>query len=406
MSNILYLHQYFKTPAQPGGTRSYWIARELISHGHEVTMIAGNQNITQKKEVKMIDGIRVIYLKVPYSNNMGILQRFWSFVRFMFGSTQVALKQKDVDLVIATSTPLTIGFPALVLNYFKKTPYLFEVRDLWPEVPIQMGGLKNPLLKKLAIAFEERIYKKAKHIVALSPGMEDGVIAAGIPSEKVSMIPNMAKIDKFWPRNINSEVYEKFNLKKNSFKVIHFGAMGLANGLEYIINTANELKKQNINDVDFILLGDGAVKEKLEAEVKTQKLSSVFFLGKFPMNETSEIVNACDVSLVTFANLPILATNSPNKLFDSLSAGKPIIVNSNGWTKKMVEKHECGFYVNATKPNELAELLLQIKSQKPLLEKMSQNARKLAEAKYDKSILCKEFADVVEQNFKPKRNND
>jgi glycosyltransferase involved in cell wall biosynthesis len=362
-------------------------------------MIASNQNISKSKEKKAIDGIKVIYLKVPYDNKMSIFKRLISFIKFMFRSTREVLKQKDVDLVIATSTPLTIGFPALVVNWFKKTPYLFEVRDLWPEVPIQMGVLKNPVLKKLAITFEKRIYKKAKHIVALSPGMRDGVIAAGTPAEKVSMIPNMAKIDIFWPRDIDTSIYEKYNLNLESLKVIHFGAMGLANGLEYIIHAAKELKRKNVNDIDFIFLGDGAVKSKLEAEVKAKELYNVYFLGEFSMHETSKIVNTCHVSLVTFAKFPILATNSPNKLFDSLSAGKPIIVNSNGWTKSIVEQYECGFYVDATKPERLAQLLVQLKYKKSLLQKMSNNSRRLAETKYDKSILCREFVDIVESRF-------
>lgn len=403
---ILYLHQYFTTPAQPGGTRSYWISQELISRGHQVTIIAGSQNITKRKEEKTIDGIKVVYLKVPYNNTMGIMQRMISFFKFMFRSTREALKQKDVDLVIATSTPLTIGFPALVVRWLKKIPYLFEVRDLWPEVPIQMGGLRNPILIKLAISFEHLIYKKARYIVALSPGMKEGVITAGTPSEKVSMIPNMAKIDKFWPREIKSIVFEKYNLNKNSFKVIHFGAMGLANGLEYIIEAAAFLSEKNINDIEFIFVGDGAVKIDLELKAGKRQLPNVYFLGKFPMTETSEIVNACDVSLVTFANLPILTTNSPNKLFDSLSAGKPIIVNSNGWTKNMVEKNECGYYVDVTRPKDLANLLIEIKFQKEELARLGKNARKLAETKYDKSILCKQFVDVVEQNFTHKKEND
>jgi len=231
---VLYLHQYFTTPQEPGGTRSYWISQELISRGHEIVMISSSQKIAQKKIEKIIDDIKVIYLKVPYDNKMSIFQRLISFIKFMFRSTREVLKQKDVDLVIATSTPLTIGFPALVVNWFKKTPYLFEVRDLWPEVPIQMGGLKNPVLKKLAITFEKRIYKKAKHIVALSPGMRDGIIVAGTPAEKVSMIPNMAKIDKFWPRDPNSSVCEMFNLNKDTFKVIHFGEIGRASCRERV----------------------------------------------------------------------------------------------------------------------------------------------------------------------------
>lgn len=396
MARILYLHQYFKTPSQPGGTRSYWIARELISRKHEVTMIAGNQNISKRKEVHEIDGIRVIYLRIPYDNSMGIIRRLWSFFNFMVASTVTAFNQKHVDLVIATSTPLTIGFPALVMNWIKRVPFLFEVRDLWPEVPIQMGGLRNSFLIKLARKFEKLLYEKAIHIVALSPGMKDGVVNTGIDSEKVSMIPNMAKIDKFWPRKVNSSFFDKYRINQNSFKVIHFGAMGQANGLEYIIEVAGLLQNDDINHINFLFLGDGAVKKQLEERAEDEGLENVFFLGKRPMDETSEIVNACDVSLVTFKNLPILTTNSPNKLFDSLSAGKPIIVNSNGWTKKMVEDYKCGFFVSPSNPKELKDLLLKICGDKDKLRMLGMNSRKLAENKYDKSILCKKFVDLIE----------
>jgi glycosyltransferase involved in cell wall biosynthesis len=400
---ILYIHQYFKTPDEPGGTRSYWIAKELVSNGHEVIMVTSSIKIVKQKEIKIIDGIQVIYIKVPYDNSMSIIQRLWSFLRFMFKSTFVALNQKNVDLVVSTSTPLTVGFPALVLYYLKNIPYLFEVRDLWPEVPIQMGALKNYFLRKCAIRFEHLIYKKAKYIVALSPGIQDGILKTGIAPIKVSMIPNMAKIDKFFPREIKPEVFQTYKIRKKSLKVIHFGAIGLANGLEYIIEAANLLKDKNIDDIDFIILGDGAFRYKLEKAVNDKQLKNILFLGNFPMNQTSEIVNACDISLISFANYPILATNSPNKFFDSLSAGKPIIVNSNGWTKDIVETFECGYYVEVTKPEELANLLIKIKSRKEELLKRGQNARKLAETIYDKSLLCQKFKDIIEQNFESKK---
>ena len=328
---ILYLHQYFKTPHTPGGTRSYWNSLELMKNGHEITVIRYSPFIDKSMEQEVVDGIKIITLRVQYSQSMGVWQRLNSFVNFMFRSTIVALKQKEVDFVIATSTPLTIGFPALVLKKFRKIPYLFEVRDLWPEVPIQMGGLKNKMVIKIALWFEKTIYKNASHIIALSPGMEEGVIKTGIDASKVDMIPNMSKIDKFWPREPNMDLVHQLNLKPNSFKIIYFGALGQANAIEFILDTAFLLKEHE--DVEFIFIGNGSKQSLIEERIKSQELSNVHFLGIFNMEKTSELVNICDVSLVTFSNIPILATNSPNKLFDSLSAGKPLIVNSNGWTQ-------------------------------------------------------------------------
>src|SRR5690606_18044810 len=132
---ILYIHQYFKTPAEPGGTRSYWFAKALVQSGYKVTMLTAAANITKKQERINIEGIDVIYVKVPYSQSMGIMQRLRSFLKFIVVATRVAWRENGVDLVFATSTPLTVGIPALLLKWFRKKPYIFEVRDLWPEVP-------------------------------------------------------------------------------------------------------------------------------------------------------------------------------------------------------------------------------------------------------------------------------
>lgn len=390
---ILYIHQYFNSPKDKGPNRSYWISQELIKDGHEVVMLTSSSQVTSKIERKIVDGIEVIYLKVPYNQAMGIVKRLLSFVRFMIRSTRIALKEKNVDLVIATSTPLTIGFPALVLKKIKKIPFLFEVRDLWPEVPIQMGGLKNKVLIRLAEWFEKTIYKNAIHIVALSPGMLDGVLKRDINPKKVSMIPNMSKIDFFWSREKNLALTEELSLKRDSFKVVYFGAMGVANGMDYIIDGISEIDDDG--QIEFIFIGAGATEPLLKEKCKNYGVTNAHFLGGYPLKILSEIVNLCDVCLITFADIPILATNSPNKLFDSLSAAKPLIVNSPGWTKQMVEEYECGVFVDPKLPKDLADKVLWLRDNPEKCRKMGLNSRKLAETTYDKSILCREFADVI-----------
>ncbi len=389
---ILYIHQYFKTPKEPGGTRSYWIAQELIKNGHQVTMITADPKAVEKRREAKVDGIKVIYLKEAYNQEMTIATRLKAFLRFVWKSITEARKQKNIDLVIATSTPLTVGITALYMKWFKKVPYIFEVRDLWPEVPIQMGAFKSPLIVKPTRWFEKTIYKNAEHVIALSPGMQDGVTKY-ISNEKTSMIPNMAKVDEFWIREKNVELEQKLGLKPNTFKVIHFGSLGLANGAGTIIESANLLKEDT--SVEFLFVGGGSTEDQLMEECQKYQLNNVKFLGRFPMKEMSEIVNLSDISIVSFKDLPILYTNSPNKLFDSLSAGKPIIVNSAGWTKQMVENHNCGYYVNPHKPQELVDKILYLKQNPDIVKNMGVNSRNLAETVYDKSILCKQFVEVI-----------
>lgn len=394
---ILYIHQYFNIPQGSGCTRSYWIAEQLIRRGHQVTMITAARGQKNAKS-EMVDGIHVVYVKNRYSNYMSPWRKVLSFVNFVRLATQAAMKVKEVDMVYATSTPLTVGAIALFLRRVRGWRYVFEVRDLWPEFPIQIGAVRNPVLIKMLRWLERRIYQKAEHIVALSPGMKEGVIKAGTPAEKVSMIPNMSKPDQFWPREKNEEVAGQFGIDTTKFNVIHFGSMGPANGLSYMIEAAKCLKDRGDDTVRFIFMGSGATEPVIKKQAEQYGLTNVFFIGRQPMVVVSEVVNLCDASITTFLNLPVLQTNSPNKLFDSLSAGKPIIVNSAGWTKEMVEKNDCGFFADPEKPSDLADKLLLYKDDQITLERWGKNARRLSIEVYDKDILTAQVAEVIEKS--------
>lgn len=394
---VVYIHQYFIQPNEPGGNRSYWIARELVKRGHRVTMITSANKLHEPGRVD-VDGIDVVYVKNPsYDNYMSALKKVWSFVAFIRNAIKAALKEKDVDIVFATSTPLTVGAIALWLKWRKKWRYVFEVRDLWPEFPIEIGAIKNGFLIWLLRKFEKRIYDKSEHVVALSPGMKEGVIKTGTPEEKVSMIPNMSKPDMFYPHEPNMEVATQFGIDLTKFNVIHFGSMGRANGLQYIIEAAKYLKDSGDDSIVFVFMGSGATEPVIKQLAEEYGLKNVQFLGNHKMGVVAEVVNCCDASITTFLNLPVLKTNSPNKLFDSLSAGKSIIVNSAGWTKDMVENENCGFFVDPEKPEMLANKLIEIKDNKPLLVEWGKNARRLSLEVYDKDILASKVADVLEK---------
>lgn len=397
---ILYIHQYFKTPEEPGGTRSYWISQELIKRGHQVTMICSTNERHPVPSRVDANGIDVIYVKNEYSNYMPAYKKVISFVSFILSALKAAKKLKNIDLVFATSTPLTVGYIAMRLKKSKGWKYVFEVRDLWPEFPIQIGAIKNKFAIKYLRGLERRIYKNAEFVIALSPGMQDGVVAAGMPVEKTAMIPNMSKPDRFYPHTPDPEIVKDFNLDISSFNVVHFGSMGKANGLEYIIEAARILQERGVNDVCFWFMGRGATEPVCKSLVEKYGLHNVRFLGFHKMSIVSEIVNCSSASITTFRNLPILATNSPNKLFDSLSAGKPIIVNSAGWTKDMVERGDCGFYVDPDNPAALADKIMEVKDNKPLLERWGENARKLSLEEYDKDLLTAQVADVLGKVYK------
>lgn len=394
--NILYIHQYFLTPQEPGGTRSYWISQELIKRGHNVTMITGTNNALHKEpKEEMVDGIRVIYLPNQYSNYMGAGKRILSFVKFMFRAILAGWKQKDVDLVFATSTPLTVGAVAIALKWTKGWKYVFEVRDLWPDALIQ-EDVSNPVVVWALRLLEKMSYHKAEHVIALSPGMKDGVMRVGTKDGECTMVPNMSKPDQFFPREPNMEIVEQFDIKLDKFNLIHFGAMGFDNYNEYIVEAAKLAQEQGKDKLNFILLGDGSTVPTIKKMISDYGLKNIQYLGNHKMNVVSDIVNCCSACIVSFRNIPILATNSPNKMFDSLSAGKPIIVNSAGWTKDLVEKENCGCFVDPEKPQDLVDALEDMANSSKKCKTMGENSRKLSVEVFDKEILSGKVADVLE----------
>lgn len=397
---IVYIHQYFETPDESGRTRSYWFAKAMVESGYDVSVITSEHSHSKRTAgVYDIDGINVVYLRNSYNNSMSNFDKIVSFLRFMILSSWTCLRIGNVRLVYASSTPLTVGIPALLCRVLKGIPFIFEVRDLWPEFPIQIGAIKNRYVIGLLKGLESMIYRKAKHIVALSPGMKFGVIKTGVGKDKVSLIPNMSKPLLFYPHPCSTGVRHKFSIKPENFNVIHFGTMGVANGLDYIIKAAHELSLLGQNAIQFYFAGRGAMEEVLKNEVKRLNLKNVHFLGYMNTYDIAEVVNCCDVTITTFKDIPILRTNSPNKLFDSLAAGKPVIVNSAGWTKDLVENSNCGVYVDVKEPKKCADALIYFKDNHKLVKEMGENARRLALEKYDKKQLVSQFMRLINENI-------
>jgi glycosyltransferase involved in cell wall biosynthesis len=398
--HVLYIHQYFTTPEEGGGTRSYEFARSLVKRGHRVTILTGsklNDPLAngKKKTDEYIEGVHVIYLKTPYSTYMPFKKRLYSFMGFSIHSILAGIRIKRYDLIFATSTPLTVAIPGIILSFLRRVPMVFEVRDLWPEVPIQMGVIKNLLLIKLLRWFEAFTYRHSNHIIALSPGMVKGILKYGIKEEKVTMIPNFCNLDFFKPGKPNNRLLKNLEHKNDSV-IAYSGAISYANNVELIIDTAEKLQEIG-NPVIFVIAGDGILKPKLEKLAKVKKLKNVIFLGKINKYEVVELYRKAIACLVLFKNLPILSTNSPNKFFDAISTGKPIITNMGGWIGSLVENYKIGFSLENDNPRAIIEAVEKLTSMnKNQLEEIGKNARKLAEEKFNRE----EMVEKLEMIFK------
>lgn len=385
---ILFIHQYFRTPQEGGGIRSYHMSKALIEAGHEVEMISAHN--FRNYLFKNIEGIKVHYLPVYYNNKLGFLGRGYSFLKFLILSTFYALKVKSPQICYASSSPLTVGIIAILVKKFRNIPFIFEVMDLWPEAPIQMGFIKNPLLKKILFWLERKIYKESKMVVTASPGMERGV-KISYPKADVITIPNLSDCGFFKPSPKKDLLIEKYKVN-NKFVCCYTGAIGLSNCLDSIINIAVFLQKIKPT-VHFLIAGDGAFLSEIIYRVQQEHLKNISILGYLSKQEISEVYNISDLNLITFNKQPILETNSPNKFFDGIAAGLPTAININGWIRELVEEHECGSHFNSEEAETFLKLIERLEN-KETWTRYSENARRLAELNFNKDKLINSYLSL------------
>ncbi len=368
--HILYLHQFFLTREGAGGTRSYEFARRFVERGHRVRMVTAGDSRS------IVDGIEVVGVRGAYSNymratGMSNLSRMAAFARFAAGATVAALRGPRPDVIYATSPPLTMALPAIAASLRWRAPLVFEVRDLWPEAPIQMGALHNPLARRLARALERFVYARSARLIALSPGIQ-----AALPVGRTELVPNAADLDLFDPEP-----------QAGPFQVAYFGAMGEANDLTSVVDAA-----RLVPDVPFVLMGDGKRRGELE---RTAPPNVSFRSGS--KTDVARLAAESSACLTVFKDVPVLATNSPNKLFDTFAAGRAAIVNMDGWMRELVERGGAGVYVRAGDARDLAEKVAWLRDNPDEVRRMGENARALAEREFGRDELAGRALAVLEE---------
>ena len=404
---ILYIHQYFNTRSGAGSTRSYEFARRWVKSGHEVILITAARDSAVQTRVfrRTIEGIQVFYVHVPYSNYMSFQRRLVAFFTFMVWATWIGIRHlAQIDVVYATSTPLTVGIPGYLLSVWKRVPFVFEIRDLWPEAPVQLGVLRNPLAIALARWLERFLYRAAAHIVTLSPGMLEAVAKTGVPRSKLSVIPNCADLDLFRPEKAPRELTAKY-CAEGKFVSVYTGAMGVANGLSVILEAAKTLAERGQHDIRFFLVGDGGQRPALEEQITRDALANVRLLPRMPKSELATFMTLSDLCLVIFARHRVLQTCSPNKLFDALALGRPVLINFGGWMQELLKEHNAGIAVPSNDPHEIADAIIKLRSQPDLVAEMGRNARALAEREFDRVKLSEELRLTLESVVSARQSN-
>lgn len=401
--HVAYIHQHFATPQQADGTRSYEFARALLAAGHRVTMIAGGHKLTPEDRAggrrvvnKLIDGIDVKYIDVDYDNAMGSLRRWIAFNRFARIATRLAVESR-ADLVFATSTPLTVSKPGRLAAARLKVPFVFEVRDVWPQLLIDMGVLTNPLAKWMMRRMELKAYRSAAHIVILAPGMVDHIVASGIPSDKLTFIPNSCDLELFRPGLPRAEGIDY--PRPGEFTLVFSGAHGRANGLDAVLDAAGELKRRSVKGIRFLFIGSGGMKPHLQRRAADQWLEElVSFHDPIKKPVLAQVLANVGVGMQILADVPgFYNGTSPNKFFDYISAGLPVLNNYPGWLAELIKSHNCGLAVPPGDSKAFADAVLWMRDHPDELKAMGLNARALAEREFSRAEMAKRFVDLLER---------
>lgn len=347
---IVYLHQYYVTPEMAGGTRSYEWAARLVACGYEVEVVTSDQREEGARARSTVEaGASVHWIPVRYDNSMSVPRRMLAFLQFAVTASWKARRLRG-DLVLATSTPLTIAIPALCALLGRPVPLVFEVRDLWPEVPIAMGGIRNPVLKRAARMLERTAYRNSTRVVALSPEMKAGVERVGFPANATALVPNASDVTLFRRPGVEQDA-ERFREEHawlgDRPLVVYAGTMGRANGVCALVDIAVEMSSR-APEVRFLIVGDGAEEDEVSERAAAHGVlgESLFMLPSQPKEAMPVILAAATIATSFFADVPVLRGNSANKVFDAFAAGRPVATNTPGSIGSLLEETGAGLVLS------------------------------------------------------------
>lgn len=399
---ILYFHQHFSTPKGSAGIRSYAMARKLIESGHRVTMVCGSYaggntgldgNFHKGRREGTVDGIHIIEFDLAYSNHDGFLKRSGVFLKFALRSIGLAFSQ-SYDILFATTTPLTAAIPGIFARWLRGKKFVFEVRDLWPELPREMGVIKNPVVLQLMAALEWLSYRSAHRLIGLSPGIVNGIARLGIKRENIAMIPNGCDLPIF-AKSMTG--WRPEGVAPTDLMAVFTGTHGMANGLDAVLNAAAVLKQRRRHDIKIVLIGQGKLKPVLQARAQAEGLDNVIFHPAVDKQALAGLMASTDIGLQILANIPAFYYGtSPNKFFDYIAAGLPVLNNYPGWLADMITEHQCGLAIHPDNAETFADALEQVATQRDLLKIMGANARRLAETHFDREYLSVQFVNWLE----------
>ncbi|MEX2144185.1 MAG: glycosyltransferase family 4 protein [Anaerolineales bacterium] len=403
--HVLLIHQAFVDLSEAGGTRHAEFARFLVAQGHRVTVIAspisyltGKEQSSDNAAIGIPKGLRIIRAATTHGLHRSFIHRLINFFAFTLSSFFIGLRVKDVDLVWGTTPPIFQAVTAWLLARCKRVPFLLEVRDLWPAFAVEVGVLRNRLLIRASEWLERFLYRRADQLVLNSPGFVEHVKARG--GRQIMVVPNGADAAMFDPAAKGAEFRKQLGLLPTAFVVLYAGAHGLSNDLGVVLRAAELVKGQGIA---IVLLGDGKDKSALQAQAANLQLDNLHFLPALAKTQMAEALAGADACLAILKPIKLYATVYPNKVFDYMAAGRPVLLAIDGVIRKVIEQAEAGIFVPPGDPLALAQAMLALASDMAGARAMGLAGRAYLEKNFDRAQLAKSMLTVIQTTAGNKR---
>lgn len=397
--HILLIHQAFAAIDEPGGTRHHELAIYLAQKGHRVTIIAspvsyltGEESAATGKTDSKHKNINIVRPPVYRALHRSFVHRVINFLSFMASSFVVGLKVKNVDLVWGTSPPIFQGVTAWALARLKRVSFLFEVRDLWPAFAVAVGVLTNPVLIRVSEWLERFLYRRADTLMVNSPGFIEHVKERG--AQLIELVPNGADAAMFHPEE-NGDTFRQAHGLEGKFVVLYAGAHGMSNDLGVLLSAADQLRCQS--DITIVLLGDGKEKSSLQKHAAEMDLDNVVFIPSVPKDEMSGALAAADVCIAILKPIELYKTVYPNKVFDYMAAGRPVILAMDGVIREVVEAAQSGIIVPPGDAESLGNAIQLLVGDRRKRELLGQNGRCYIETHFDRPVVANQLDEIIEK---------
>ena len=402
--HTLLIHQGFTTPNDAGGTRHYELAQFAIARGERFSVVASDFGYLSGKRnagsllghEETIDGIRVLRVATSPSLHGGIAGQLLSFLSFTGASLLAGIRVRDVDVVLGTSPPIFQAVTAWLVSFVKRRPLVLEIRDLWPEFIVDMGKLTNPVAISLARWLERFLYRRARHFIVNSPAYVDYLIDKGIARERISLIPNGVDPAMFeaGPSDAAAAqaIRDRYGLS-GKFVVMYAGVMGPANDLGVLLDAAADLRRDP--RIHVVLVGDGKTRRQLEEHARQLGLQNVTFAGPQSKADMRAFLQMADVCVATLQNIAMFRMTYPNKVFDYLAAGRPVVLGIDGVIRQVVEEADAGVFVPPGNSAALANAIRELANDPERGRQLGQNGREYVARKFNRREHGEQFTSVL-----------